>query len=88
MMALNNVAQHFPLIALDAQMNTVSRFKVGRLAVIPPHFKEEETSKRNKEGKAVSLNPLNTELNLICHMLALLAAHHILHVSGIRGNQT
>jgi len=27
---------------------------------------------------------INTELNPICHLLALLGAHHILHVSGIR----
>ena len=33
-----------------------------------------------------SLNPLNTELNPICHFLALLGAHHILHVSRIRVN--
>ena len=31
-------------------------------------------------------NPLNAELNGICHMLALLGAHHILHVSRIRVN--
>ena len=31
------------------------------------------------------INPLNAELNLICHLLALLA-HHILHVSRIRVN--
>ena len=31
-------------------------------------------------------NPLNAEFNSICHMLALLAAHHILHVSRIRVN--
>jgi len=30
------------------------------------------------------LNPLNTELNPICHLLALLGAHHFLHVSRIR----
>jgi len=30
------------------------------------------------------LNHLNAELNLICHLLALLGAHHILHVSRIR----
>jgi len=30
------------------------------------------------------LNPLNAELNPICHLLALLRAHHILHVSRIR----
>jgi hypothetical protein len=29
-------------------------------------------------------NPLNAELNPICHMLALLGAHPILHVSRIR----
>jgi hypothetical protein len=31
-------------------------------------------------------NPLNAELNPICHLLALLGAHHILHVSWIRVN--
>jgi len=33
-------------------------------------------------------NPLNAELNPICHLLALLEAHHILHVSRIRVNNT
>ena len=32
------------------------------------------------------INPLNAELNPICHLLALLGAHHILHVRGIRVN--
>ena len=30
------------------------------------------------------INPLNAVLNPICHLLALLGAHHILHVSRIR----
>jgi len=30
------------------------------------------------------LNPLKAKLNPICHLLALLGAHHILHVSRIR----
>ena len=30
------------------------------------------------------INPLNAKLNPICHLLALLGAHYILHVSGIR----
>jgi len=34
--------------------------------------------------KSVTLNPLNPELNPICYLLALLRAHHFLHVSGIR----
>jgi len=29
-------------------------------------------------------NPLNAELNPICHLLALLGAHHFFHVSRIR----
>jgi hypothetical protein len=32
----------------------------------------------------VWINPLNTELNPICNILALLGAHPILHVSGLR----
>jgi len=32
-------------------------------------------------------NPLNAELNPICYLLALLGAHHILHVSRIRVKQ-
>jgi hypothetical protein len=31
-----------------------------------------------------NINPLNAELNPICHLLALLGAHHILHISRIR----
>jgi len=34
------------------------------------------------------LNTLNTELNSTCHFLALLGAHHILHVSRIRVKPT
>jgi len=37
-----------------------------------------------KDYSKEDLNPLNTELNPICHLLALLEAHHILHVSRIR----
>ena len=34
-------------------------------------------------GRTV-LNPLNAELNPICHLMALLGAHHILLVSRVR----
>jgi len=30
------------------------------------------------------INPLNAELDPICHLLALLIARHIFHVSGLR----
>ena len=32
----------------------------------------------------IFFNPLNPELNPICYLLALLGAHHFLHVSRIR----
>jgi len=32
----------------------------------------------------MDLNPLDAELKPICHRLAFLGAHHILHVSRIR----
>jgi len=35
---------------------------------------------------AVGFNPLNTKLNPTCHLLALLGAHHIFHVSSVRVN--
>jgi hypothetical protein len=34
--------------------------------------------------KSKYLNPLNAELNPICYLLALLGAHHFLHISRIR----
>jgi len=34
----------------------------------------------------LSIDTLSAELNPICHLLALLEAHHILHVSRIRVN--
>ena len=37
-----------------------------------------------KQDIFVILNPLNSELNPICYLLALLGAHHFLHVSRIR----
>jgi len=31
-------------------------------------------------------NPLNADVNPICHLLTLLGAHHILHVNRLRVN--
>ena len=36
------------------------------------------------KGPTVPINPLNPELNPICYLLALLGAHHFLHVSRIK----
>jgi hypothetical protein len=39
---------------------------------------------RSNPVSASFVNPLNPELNPICYLLALLGAHHFLHVSRIR----
>jgi len=39
---------------------------------------------RTRKKLLDDLNPLNTKLNPICCLLALLGAHHILHVSRMR----
>ena len=41
---------------------------------------------KNNFWEALFLNPLNAKLNSICHLLALLGAHHIHHVSRLRVN--
>jgi hypothetical protein len=33
---------------------------------------------------STEFNPLNAELNPICHLLALLGTHHILHISRVK----
>jgi len=37
-----------------------------------------------RRARIAEFNPLNAELNPICHFLALLGVHHFLHVSRIR----
>jgi len=49
-------------------------------------FPTKEAQKVHNTTNFHPLNPLNTKLNPICHLLALLGAHHILHVSRIRVN--
>jgi hypothetical protein len=43
-------------------------------------------TRRWNDSIKMDLNLLNAVLNPICHLLALLGAHHILHVSRIRVN--
>jgi hypothetical protein len=46
--------------------------------------KKKESHSTHKSKIRTVLNTLKAELNSICHPLALLGAHHILHVSRIR----
>jgi len=41
-------------------------------------------SRSQSHSASERINPLNPELNPICYLLALLGAHHFLHVSRIR----
>jgi hypothetical protein len=45
---------------------------------------EVSKNKRNLGSGDKQFNPLNAELNPICHLLALVGAHLILHVSRVR----
>ena len=48
------------------------------------HWKSQNFSVINNQN--TYFNPLNAELNPICHLLALVGVRHILHVSGVRVN--
>jgi len=52
--------------------------RIHLIQILEEHATSEYTNILN------TVNPLNVELNPICHLLALLGARHILHVSRIR----
>ena len=54
---------------------------------LPPRVKRPERGFDHPPLSSPEVNPLNAQLNPICHLLALLA-HHILHVSGLRVKET
>ena len=47
-------------------------------------LREDECYSYFSRLSVIAVNPLNAELNPICCLLALLGAHHFLHVSRIR----
>jgi len=53
---------------------------------IPAALTTQHTPNYTPHSPISWINPLNAELNPICHLLALLGAHHILHVGRIRVN--
>jgi len=58
------------------------------LAIVETHYHNLNANIKNQNyfllTSNVGINPLNTELNSICYLLALLGAHHFLRVSRIR----
>jgi hypothetical protein len=74
-------------IKITVDLNQNLYLKQHRCEDLRSHmFKLHYKTKINLTSTVKSLNPLNTELNPICHLLALLGAHHFLHVSMIRVN--
>jgi len=65
-----------------SRMNVVFTRTYVTTACTPAGGRLEDKNKNCK--KSVQVNPLKPELNSICHLLALLGAHHFLHVSRIR----
>ena len=47
-------------------------------------FDQQRTTYLSPRYRPFIINPLNAELNPICYLLALLGAHHFLHVNRIR----
>jgi hypothetical protein len=62
----------------------VVRRETARLLKVKAEF--HNFGSQTNVGPRNRFNPLNAELNPICHLLALLGAHHILHVSRVRVN--
>jgi hypothetical protein len=71
MLALTNVGG--PCVTAGVTVSTIAVKVTERAYAVNREFR-------------LSIYPLNAELNPICHLLALLGAHHILHVSRIRIN--
>jgi hypothetical protein len=63
------------------------RFRVFQNRMLRRTFASKRNKWETKENYMKSyINPLNAKSNPICHLLALLGAHHILHISGVRVN--
>ena len=82
---LNNAAETWCLKA-----KTVSKLNSTEMDFWRRSDRISRKDKRNAVRSLLGdINALNAQLNPICHLLALLGAHHIFHVSGLRvKNQT
>ena len=85
------MTQVTPTRALFYRLYAPSFTQLLRVLECSRHFFKPYSNKtgHNKHPYAVvstlqNFNPLNPELNPICYLLALLGAHHFLHVSRIR----
>ena len=86
----SSYSQHISGTSLGLRLRQDTRFPrfVSRLHVdyIPFIYKINYPASSNNKyiHNVIKINPLNAELNPIWYLLALLGAHHFLHVSRIR----
>jgi transposase len=73
-----NIGEH----SLPKKSGKLARFLAPRIWKKGNKIKKKQI--RSQPGKRKGINPLKPELNPICYLLALLGAHHFLHVSRIR----
>jgi len=53
-------------------------------AAVCSEIRTKHSTQSENHVEFFNVNPLNPELNPICYLLALLGAHHFLHVSRVR----
>ena len=78
---------YVPYIECDALNTAILYYKLYRFQpqkVIIRRGNVTELKRTVVKTVIILINLLNPELNLVCYLLALLGAHHFLHVSRIR----
>jgi len=78
-----NIETHFVFETNRIIFEIIKRKGFSNL-YIQQQQQQQKWSCKNTGRLQKSLNPLKPELNPICYLLALLGAHHFLHVSRIR----
>jgi hypothetical protein len=73
------------VIQIIAKVSSITFGKSRNVPIISVVFTGVNKSYLLRNTNLGYINPLNAELNSICHLLAL-GAHHILHVGRIRVN--
>ena len=73
--------ENLPMNIKPIECSETSAFSTQTPGIYP---KENALHIKHGESLKSKINPLKPELNPICYLLALLGAHHFLHVSRIR----
>ena len=69
---------------LDLQLPDHAQYVTEVTSQLGKHLRGVVDTIIEEDQAKVGVNPLNPKLNPICYLLALLGAHHFLHVSRIR----